>query len=136
MPPLNSAVRRRVTSPHLQTIRAAILSGALCLSACTSSSEVSAPQPASALKIDGSSVAAFQSSHARLVEALSPQERLELALAEAMLVAPMNCVTTEPIPGQPGLTRIVGGQANISSCHKQLDGMTYQSIMKQAYASH
>jgi hypothetical protein len=83
--------------------------------------------------IDGSSEAAFISSHARLVESLSPADQLRLSLAEAILITPKGCATMEPVPGQPELTRIVGGQIKLSSCRKELDGMTFQTIMKQAY---
>jgi hypothetical protein len=94
----------------------------LAISACSS-----------ARKIDGGSEAAFDLSHARLVESLSPEDRLRLTLAEAIVLAPVGCLTSEPIPGQPFLTDSLGGQAVIRSCRKELHGMTFKDIMSRAY---
>jgi hypothetical protein len=94
----------------------------LSLSACSS-----------APTIDGSSDAAFDRSHARLVESISPQDRMRLSLAEAIVLAPLGCVTSKPIPGQPFLTETLGGQANITSCRKELNGLSFKDIMSRAY---
>lgn len=83
--------------------------------------------------IDGSSDAAFNRSHARLVQSISPQDRMRLVLAEAIVLTPLDCVTSKPFPGQPFLTKALGGQANITSCRKELNGLTFKDIMIRAY---
>ena len=83
--------------------------------------------------IDGSSDAAFDRSHARLVESISPQDRMRLSLAEAIVLTPLGCVTSKPFPGQPFLTKTLGDQANITSCRKELNGLTFKGIMSRAY---
>jgi hypothetical protein len=125
VPSLMCGVRRRVTSPHLQSLMTLALGSLLGLSACTA-----------APKIDGTSDVSFRSSHSRLVGALTPQERLKLSLAEAIMLAPLGCATLKPIHGKPELTRILDGESDFSTCRKELNGMTYNSIMKRAYAKH
>jgi hypothetical protein len=98
------------------------MASALAASACTS-----------VPKIDGSSDVAFDSSHARLVESLTPEERLRLILAEGIVLAPLGCLTLEPIPDQQTLTDTLGGQSVLRSCRHELDGMTFESIMSRAY---
>jgi hypothetical protein len=87
----------------------------------------------SAPRIDGSSDAAFDRSHARLVDSISPQDRMRLSLAEAIVLTPLGCATLKPIPGQPFPTKIFGGQANITSCRKELNGLSFKDIMSRAY---
>lgn len=98
------------------------LASALAASACSS-----------VPKIDGSSDAAFDSSHARLVESLAPEDRPRLALAEGIILAPLGCLTSEPIPGQQFLTDTFGGQSVLRSCRKELDGLTFGDVMSRAY---
>jgi hypothetical protein len=88
---------------------------------------------ASASKIDGSSLAAFEHSHAALIASLSPEDRVRLTLAELIVLSPKNCLTTKPLPGQPFLNNYLGGQADLSSCRKELHGLTFKDIMSQAY---
>jgi hypothetical protein len=83
--------------------------------------------------IDGSSDAAFDRSHARLVESISPQDRMRLGLAEAIVLTPLGCATSKPVPGQPFLTKTLGGQTNITSCRKELNGLSFKDIMSRAY---
>src|SRR3546814_21106056 len=87
----------------------------------------------SAPTIDGSADAAFDRSRARLVESISPQDRLRLSLAEAIVLAPLGCATSRQIPGQPFLAKTLGGQANITSCRKELNGRSFKDIMSRAY---
>ena len=87
----------------------------------------------SAPTIDGSSDAAFDRSHARLVESISPQDRIRLSLAELIILAPLGCLSRKPIPRQPFLTKSLGGQARLRSCRKELDGQTFKDIMSRAY---
>ena len=84
-------------------------------------------------KIDGSSDAAFDGSHARLVDSLSPEDRLRLTLAEGIVLAPLGCLTTEKIAGQRFLTDALGGESVLRSCRKELNGMTFEDIMRRAY---
>jgi hypothetical protein len=84
--------------------------------------------------IDGSSDAAFNRSHARLVQSISPQDRMRLVLAEAIVLTPLGCVTSKPFPGQPFLAKTLDGQANIASCRKELNGLTFKDIMSRAYS--
>lgn len=83
--------------------------------------------------IDGGSGAAFDRSHARLIESISPQDRMRLSLAELIVLAPLGCLSSRPIPGQPFLTKNLGGQANIRSCRKELDGLAFKDIIARAY---
>jgi hypothetical protein len=83
--------------------------------------------------IDGSSDAAFDRSHARLVESISPQDRMRLSLAELIVLAPLGCLSSQPIPGQPFLTKNLGGEASIRSCRKELHSLTFKNIMSRAY---
>ncbi len=84
-------------------------------------------------KIDGSSEEAFERSHATLVASLSPEDRMRLTLAELVLLSPKGCLTTKPSLGQPFLNDTLGGQADLSSCRKELHGLTFKDIMALAY---
>ena len=87
----------------------------------------------SAPRIDGSSPAAFERSHAAVVAALSPEERLQLSLAELVVLSPKDCLTTKPLPDQPFFNEALGGQADLSPCRKELHGLTFKDIMRLAY---
>lgn len=84
-------------------------------------------------RIDGSSQAAFEDSHAAVVASLSSEDRMRLSLAELIVLAPKGCLTTKPLPGQPFLDKTLGGQADLSSCRKELHGLTFKDIMALAY---
>jgi hypothetical protein len=84
-------------------------------------------------RIDGSSYAAFQRSHAAVISALSPQDRMRFTLAELIVLSPKGCLATKPIPNQPVLNKVLGGQADLSACRKELHGLTFRDVMKQAY---
>lgn len=103
--------------------RSAFLAASLlCASACSS-----------VPRIDGRSDAAFDQSHARLVESLSPEDRLRLILAEGVLLAPRGCLTLEPIPDNAALNEVLGGQAVMRSCRRELHGLSFQDIVMRAY---
>ena len=121
-PPLSSSVRWhvRLLSKFTRCSIAPLL--LLGISACNS-----------VPRIDGSSDAAFDRSHAQLVESISPQDRMRLSLAEAIVLTPLGCATLKPIPGQPFLTKILGSQSNITSCRKELNGLSFKDIMSRAY---
>jgi len=87
----------------------------------------------SAPRIDGSSQAAFERSHAAVVAALSPEDRLRLSLAQLIVLTPKGCLTTKPIADQPLLNQTPGGQADLSACRKELHGLTFKDIMGLAY---
>ena len=84
-------------------------------------------------KIDGSSQAAFERSHAAVIASLSQEDRMRLTLAELIVLSPKSCLTTKPLAGQPFLNDAFGGQADLSSCRKELHGLTFKDIMSQAY---
>lgn len=84
-------------------------------------------------KIDGSSDAAFEKSHAVLVESLSPENRLRLSLAEAIVLSPASCLKIMQSPDQTLLNEAFGGQADLKSCRKELNGLTFKDIMARAY---
>ena len=84
-------------------------------------------------KIDGSSHDSFERSHAAVIASLSPEDRLRLTLAELIILPPKGCLTTKPLPGQSFLNDMFGGQADLSSCRKELHGLTFKDIMSQAY---
>jgi hypothetical protein len=121
-PPPNSSVRWHVkllgTFTQCSTALLVVLGIAACNSVPT---------------IDGSSDAAFDRSHAHLVESISSQDRLRLSLAELIVLAPLGCLSTNPIPGRPFLTKNLGGQASIRCCRKELDGLTFKDIISRAY---
>ena len=87
----------------------------------------------SAPRIDGSSHAAFERTHASVIASLSPEDRMRLSLAELIVQSPKGCLTTKPLPGQPSLNETLGGQADLSSCRKELHGLTFKDIMSRAY---
>ena len=84
-------------------------------------------------RIDGSSPAAFEHSHAAVVSSLSPEDRIRLSLAELIVLSPKGCLTTKGLPDQPFLSETLGGQADLSSCRKELHGLTFKDIMSRAY---
>jgi hypothetical protein len=88
---------------------------------------------ASVPRIDGRSDAAFDRSHAKLVESLAPSDRLRLMLAEALLLSPRGCLTVEPIPGDAWMTDALGGQAVLRTCRTELDGLSFDDILALAY---
>ena len=87
----------------------------------------------SAPRIDGSSSAAFERSHAAVVAALSPEERLQFSLAELVVLSPKGCLTTQPLADQPFLNGTLGGQADLGPCRKELHGLTFKDVMRLAY---
>ena len=89
----------------------------------------------SVARIDGSSDASFEQSHAKLMKSLAPEDQLRLLLAEMLIMEPRGCMTSEPIPGQALLTSVLGGQAVIRTCRKELHGMSFEDIMSLAYPS-
>jgi hypothetical protein len=121
-PPLNSSVRWHVKLLGTSTQCSIPLLLVLGISACSS-----------VPKIDGSSDAAFDRSHVRLVDSISPQDRMRLSLAELIVLAPLGCLSPKPIARQPFLTKSLGGQASLRSCRKELDGQTFKDIMSRAY---
>ena len=84
-------------------------------------------------RIDGSSKAAFERSHAAVVAELSPEDQLRLSLAELIVLSPKGCLTTKPHVDQPFLSETLGGQADLSPCRKELHGLTFKDIMSLAY---
>jgi hypothetical protein len=83
-------------------------------------------------RIDGSSQAAFERTHAALIASLSPEDRLRLSVAEAVFLSHKDCISTKPIP-DPFLNKFFGGQADLSTCRKELNGLTFKDIMSRAY---
>jgi len=116
---LNSGVRR-----HMKLLDTfwLIALATLAMTSCSSSP-----------KIDGSSKVAFERSHAALVASLSPEDQLRLSLAELIVLSTTGCLTTKPMPNQPFLNEMLGGQADLSSCRQELHGLTFRSIMELAY---
>src|SRR4249919_2850036 len=80
-------------------------------------------------RIDGSSLAAFERSHAAVVASLSPKDRVRFTLAELIILVPKGCLTTKPLSDQPFFNAILGGQTDLSSCRKELHGLTFKDIM-------
>ena len=72
-------------------------------------------------------------SHAALVASLSPEDQMRLSLAELIVLSPKDCLTHKLAPGQPFIGNLLGGQANLDSCRKELNGLTFNDIMDQAY---
>jgi hypothetical protein len=97
--------------------------GLLALFSLATSSCTSVP------RIDGSSALAFQRSHAAVVASLSREDQMRLALAQLIILSGRDCLTTKPIAGQPFLSEALGGQADLSSCRKELHGLTFRDIM-------
>jgi hypothetical protein len=87
----------------------------------------------SAPRIDGSSIAAFERSHAAVVAALSPEDQLRLSLAELIVLSPKGCLTAKQGIGQPVIHETLGEQADLASCRKELHGLTFKDIMSLAY---
>jgi hypothetical protein len=87
---------------------------------------------ASAPRIDGSSQAAFERTHAALVASLPPEDRLRLTLAEAVFLSRKGCISTKPI-SDPFLNKLLGGQVDLGACRKELNGLTFKDIINQAY---
>lgn len=58
---------------------------------------------------------------------------MRFTLAEAIVLSPKGCLTTKPVPDQPFLTNAFGGQADLSTCRKELHGLTFKDIMSLAY---
>jgi hypothetical protein len=89
--------------------------------------------PAAAPRIDGSSQASFECSYAAVVASLLPQDQMRLSLAQLILLSPKGCLTTRPFAGQAFMDQTSGGQADLSSCRKELHGLTFKDIMSLAY---
>lgn len=87
---------------------------------------------ATAPRIDGSSQAAFERTHAAVVTSLSPEDRLRFTLAEAVFLSHKRCISAKPI-SDPFLNKFFGGQADLSTCRKELHGLTFKDIMNLAY---
>lgn len=87
---------------------------------------------ATAPKIDGSSEAAFNESHQKLIDSLSPADRMRLTLAEVVYLSKFECSREkEPIPGQPALTSVSGGGIMlVVACRKELDGKGFSEIIR------
>ena len=87
---------------------------------------------ASAPRIDGTSAQAFDSSYAKLLDSLTPEERLKLALAQLVVLAPTGCLASSA--SESSITLATGvPEADIRPCREQLHGMTYQDIVDKAY---
>ena len=87
---------------------------------------------ASAPRIDGTSAQAFDSSYAKLLDSLTPEERLKLALAQLVVLVPTGCVASST--SESSIALAAGApEADIRPCRQQLHGMTYQDIMGKAY---
>ena len=84
-------------------------------------------------EIDGSSQSSFERSHSALVASLSPEDQMRLSLAELIVLSPKGCLAHRTLPGRPLLNDTLGGQADLSSCRKELHGLTFNGIMHQAY---
>jgi hypothetical protein len=82
----------------------------------------------SAPRIDGSSQAAFERTHAAVIASLSPEDRLRLAQAEAVFLSNKGCITNKSI-----LDKYFGGQSDLSTCRRELNGLTFKDIMNRAY---
>jgi hypothetical protein len=108
-----------VASLYSQAFRVVVFGASLLLYACST-----------APRIDGRSDAAFHASHARLVASLSPEERQNLWLAEDAFALDRSCLDVDPIEGQPWIIRVLTGQIDFVSCHKELHGMTYRALVK------
>ena len=100
----------------------------LVLAACTVLSVGCVSTP----RIDGRSEQAFETSYARLVESLSPEEWLQLALAQLIVLAPAGCISAAD--SDNFITQATGTpEADIRPCREQLHQMSYKDIMDRAY---
>ncbi|WP_167522052.1 hypothetical protein [Xanthomonas sontii] len=84
-------------------------------------------------RIDGMSPAAFEHSHAAVVEALSPEDRVRLSLAELIVLSRQRCLTLKSSASPALINKILGGQADLESCRKELNGLSFKDIMTLAY---
>ncbi|WP_420008677.1 hypothetical protein [Xanthomonas sacchari] len=99
----------------------------IAMTAMTSASCSSTP------RIDGRSPAAFERSHATVVAALSPEDRMRLSLAELIVLSRQGCLTSKSPASPPLINEILGGQADLVSCRKELNGLSFKDIMTLAY---
>jgi hypothetical protein len=69
----------------------------------------------------------------KLVESLSPENRLKLVLAELAYLVPRNCLTKKPEDEQSEVAKILGGESDIASCRVELHGLSFEDIIARAY---
>jgi len=87
---------------------------------------------ASTPRIDGTSAHAFDTSYAKLLDSLTPEERLQLALAQLVVLVPTGCVAGAASGSV--ITAATGApEADIRPCREQLHAMSYKDIMDKAY---
>ncbi|WP_371184322.1 hypothetical protein [Xanthomonas sacchari] len=84
-------------------------------------------------RIDGRSRATFERSHATVVAALSPEDRMRFSLAELIVLSRQGCLTSKSPASKPLINEILGGQADLASCRKELNGLSFKDIMTLAY---
>lgn len=100
-------------------IRRTLVVAALGVVACSSD-----------VRLDGSSEESFVSSYDRLLESLTPEEKLQLTLAQAVVLSSKPCAQHKaPIPDSAVLTEVLGGLTQLRSCREELDGMSYQDFL-------
>jgi hypothetical protein len=87
----------------------------------------------SANRIDGSSERAFVRSHATLMAELPPEDRMRLSLAELIVLAPKGCLVEADLSDRESLMKALKRSNDLSSCRKELDGLTFKDIMNLAY---
>ena len=83
------------------------------------------------MRIDGSSDEAFETTHNRLMESLTYEQKLRFTDAEIAYLRQFPCIQTkEPIKDSAFLNEFFGGQFSAKSCRRELDGKSYKDIMK------
>lgn len=83
--------------------------------------------------IDGTTESTFRQSHARIVEQLSMEDRYQFALAELVMLSNYHCLQPKPSPSSDFVARVLGGQADLASCRRELHGLTFADVMARAY---
>ena len=82
-------------------------------------------------RIDGSSEEAFKASHKRLLDSLTPEDKLQFTLAEVVWLSQFECAQIrEPITDSAFLNEFFGGQMSVKACRRELDGKSFSEIMK------
>lgn len=83
--------------------------------------------------IDGTTEETFSLSHARVVEQLSPEDRYRFALAELVMLSDYHCLQPKTPPSDDFVSRLLGGEADLASCRRELHGLTAAGVMARAY---
>ena len=89
---------------------------------------------ASAPRIDGRSAEAFDQTYRRLVDSLSQEERLQLSLAQVVLLEPTGCLgeleASTDAPWVITHLRSLGArERDVRPCRSALHGMSYRDIL-------